>query len=132
MTAQIALLVAPYVLAIVVPILVAVAGYFYRKAVSNLPADKRALLDQVARTVVVNVEQTASQQLNGPGKKQQALLDAARMLEHLGIKNVDSNVLGQFIEAAVYSLNQTKGAATVTATTLPMSSPSPANGLLNG
>lgn len=128
MSLQLWLDIAPYAFAVIFPLMAALAGVLFKQATANLPADKRSLLDEVARTVVLNVEQTASQQLNSAGKKQQALLDGAAMLSHLGVKHVSSDVLSQFIEAVVYSLNQSKTAANVTTTNLPMSTPAQVNG----
>ena len=105
---------------IILPPLIALCGAWYQSLVQKLPLATRDQLQNVARTVVPAVEQIASAQLNGPGKKQLALQQAAQILAHLGIKNVNPDVLSSFIEEAVYAINTAKSAPTVVEQKLPL------------
>jgi hypothetical protein len=108
---------------ILLPIVAGLVATQYKKAVSTLPENQRAILDQVVRTVVPAVEQLSSAQLSGPGKKQMALEEAAKILQHIGVKSVNPAVLSSFIESAVYAINLGKSATTVVTQASPMTLP---------
>lgn len=94
---------APYL----VPPLVAVLSVLVKNAFSKLPANQRDLIKQVAQTAVVATEQTASQALNGPGKKQLAVDFVETELSHWGIK-APSGLVSTLIEEAVAALPHTQ------------------------
>lgn len=94
------------------PVLLALGAVFYKDFESKLPAHQLALLNQVASAVVPAVEQMA-QDTSGAAKKQQAVADAANLLQQLGVKSVNSTGLSSAIEGAVFAMNTLGAAAPV-------------------
>ena len=105
---QIALVLLP----IVLPPLTALAALLYQRLLQRLPAQKRALVEQIANTVVPAIEQTATNTMSSPEKKKAAMDLASSMLNHLNVQ-VAPNMLSGMIEATVFALNQSKNASTV-------------------
>lgn len=112
---QILLALAPYV----GPPLAALEIYLVKKAIDSLPANKRNLILPVVRTAVTAASQMASDNLNGPGKRQIALELIEKELAHYNI-SIPSSVLNGMIEEAVKALKIAEGAAAVTAVPMPM------------
>jgi hypothetical protein len=105
---QIALVLLP----IVLPPLTALAALLYQRLLQHLPAQKRAIVEQIANTVVPAIEQTATNTMSSPDKKKAAMDLASSMLDHLNV-NVSPDMLSGMIEATVFALNQSKDASKV-------------------
>lgn len=112
---QIAILLLP----IVFPPLTALAALVYQRMLQGLPAQKRAIVEQVVNTVVPAIEQTADTTMSNPEKKKAAMDLASSMLGHLNV-NVSSDMLSGMIEATVFALNQSKNAQVVVAQASPL------------
>ncbi len=103
---QIALILLPVVL----PPLTALSALAYQRVLQSLPAKKREIVDQIVRTVVPAIEQTATSTMSSPAKKQAAMDLASNMLDHLHV-TVSPDMLSGMIEATVFALNQSKDAS---------------------
>ena len=112
---QIAIVLLP----IVLPPLTALAALVYQRMLQSLPAQKRAIVEQIVNTVVPAVEQTAASTASSPEKKKAAMDLASNMLSHLNI-SVSSDMLSGMIEATVFALNQSKNASTVVTQASPL------------
>ena len=106
-TEQLIILIIPLVL----PPLVALSAVMYRHLLQSVPEKKRELIEKVISTVVSAIEQTAPATVKNQEKKQVAMNMASEMLANLHIKT-SPDTLSTMIEAAVYALNQSKGAQT--------------------
>jgi len=113
---QIALVLLP----IVLPPLTALAALLYQRFLQRLPAQKRAIVEQIVGTVVPAIEQTATETMSSPEKKKAAMDLASSMLGHLNV-SVSPDMLSGMIEAAVFALNQSKNASTVITQASPLS-----------
>lgn len=87
---------APYL----APPIIAALVVAVNSAISKLPANKRDFAAGVVNTVVAAVDQMASDQLNGPGKKQMALELIEKELKAFGMQVPESTV-NALIEEAV-------------------------------
>jgi hypothetical protein len=96
---------------IILPPLVALSAVLYQHLLQKVPEKKRELIEKVIGTVVTAIEQTAPAMVGNQEKKQAAMNMASEMLAHLNIK-ASPATLSTMIEAAVYTLNQSKGAQT--------------------
>jgi hypothetical protein len=105
---QIAIVILP----IVLPPLTALAALVYQRMLQRLPAQKRAIVEQIVSTVVPAIEQTADDTMSSPEKKKAAMDLASSMLGHLNV-NISSDMLSGMIEATVFALNQSKNAQVV-------------------
>ena len=112
---QIALLLLP----IVLPPLTALAALLYQRLLQRLPAQRRAIVEQIVNTVVPAIEQTATDTMSSPQKKQAAMDLASEMLGHLNVR-VSPDMLSGMIEATVFALNQSKNASTVVTQASPL------------
>jgi len=112
---QIAIVILP----IVLPPLTAVAALVYQRMLQGLPAQKRAIVEQIVNTVVPAVEQTADATMSSPEKKKSAMDLASSMLGHLNV-SVQPEMLSGMIEATVFALNQSKNAQVVVAQASPL------------
>ena len=112
---QVALLLLP----IVLPPLTALAALLYQRLLQRLPAQKRTIVEQIVNTVVPAIEQTASDTMSSPQKKQAAMDLASDMLGHLNVR-VSPDLLSGMIEATVFALNQSKNASTVVTQASPL------------
>ena len=112
---QIAIVLLP----IVLPPLTALAALVYQRMLQGLPAQKRAIVEQVVNTVVPAIEQTADATMSSPEKKKAAMDLASSMLGHLNL-NVAPDMLSGMIEATVFALNQSKNASTVVTQASPL------------
>jgi len=107
-------------LPIVLPPLTALAALLYQRLLQRLPAQKRAIVEQIVGTVVPAIEQTATDTMSSPEKKKAAMDLASSMLSHLNV-SVSPDMLSGMIEAAVFALNQSKNASTVITQASPLS-----------
>jgi Bacteriophage holin of superfamily 6 (Holin_LLH) len=107
-------------LPIVLPPLTALAALLYQRLLQRLPAQKRAIVEQIVGTVVPAIEQTATDTMSSPEKKKAAMDLASSMLGHLNV-SVSPDMLSGMIEAAVFALNQSKNASTVITQASPLS-----------
>ncbi len=105
---QVALVLLPLVL----PSLTALAALLYQRMLQHLPAQKRAIVEQIINTVVPAIEQTATDTMSSPEKKQAAMDLASSMLGHLNV-SASPDMLSGMIEATVFALNQNKDASKV-------------------
>ena len=112
---QVALLLLP----IVLPPLTALAALLYQRLLQRLPAQKRTIVEQIVNTVVPAIEQTATDTMSSPQKKQAAMDLASDMLGHLNVR-VSPDLLSGMIEATVFALNQSKNASTVVTQASPL------------
>jgi Bacteriophage holin of superfamily 6 (Holin_LLH) len=112
---QIAIVILP----IVLPPLTAVAALVYQRMLQGLPAQKRAIVEQIVNTVVPAIEQTAASTVSNPEKKKAAMDLASSMLDHLNV-SVPPEMLSGMIEATVFALNQSKNAQVVVAQASPL------------
>ncbi|MBV9616297.1 MAG: hypothetical protein JO031_12640 [Ktedonobacteraceae bacterium] len=112
---QVALLLLP----IVLPPLTALAALLYQRLLQRLPAQRRAIVEQIVNTVVPAIEQTATDTMSSPQKKQAAMDLASDMLGHLNVR-VSPDLLSGMIEATVFALNQSKNASTVVTQASPL------------
>ena len=112
---QIAIVLLP----IVLPPLTALAALVYQRMLQGLPAQKRAIVEQIVSTVVPAIEQTADDTMSNPEKKKAAVDLASSMLTHLNL-NVAPDMLSGMIEATVFALNQSKNASTVVTQASPL------------
>jgi hypothetical protein len=112
---QIAIVILP----IVLPPLTAVAALVYQRMLQGLPAQKRAIVEQIVSTVVPAIEQTAASTVSNPEKKKAAMDLASSMLGHLNV-SVPPEMLSGMIEATVFALNQSKNAQVVVAQASPL------------
>ena len=112
---QVALLLLP----IVLPPLTALAALLYQRLLQRLPAQKRTIVEQIVNTVVPAIEQTATDTMSSPQKKQAAMDLASDMLGHLNVR-VSPDMLSGMIEATVFALNQSKNASTVVTQASPL------------
>ena len=76
-------------------------------------------MEQIVNTVVPAIEQTATDTMSSPQKKQAAMDLASDMLGHLNVR-VSSDLLSGMIEATVFALNQSKNASTVVTQASPL------------
>jgi len=111
--------IASVLLPIVLPPLTALAALVYQRMLQSLPAQKRAIVEQVVNTVVPAIEQTADTTMSNPEKKKAAMDLASSMLTHLNL-NVAPDMLSGMIEATVFALNQSKNAQVVVAQASPL------------
>src|ERR1051326_8106866 len=79
---QLALVILP----IVLPPLISLSAVLYQRMLQRLPQQKRDLVEEVVRTVVPAVEQTANSVMSSKEKKQEALDLATKMLNSLHIQ----------------------------------------------
>lgn len=86
------------------PILIFLLTTLYQQWLSKLPANQRPVVQGAVSTAVAAVEQTASDVLNGPGKKQLAIEAVQSELAHWNIK-VPQTVISAMIEEAVAAMN---------------------------
>lgn len=93
---QFLLALAPYL----APPIIAALVVLVQSAIAKLPANKRDFAANVVNTVVAAVDQMASDQLNGPGKKQMALELVEKELKAFGMQVPESTV-NALIEEAV-------------------------------
>ncbi len=100
------------VLPILLPPLISLSTVLYQHLLQRLPQQKQDIVDQVVRTVVPAVEQTATGLMSSAAKKQAALDMATQMMDSLHV-HVSEDMLSSMIEATVFALNQSKGAPTV-------------------
>ena len=100
------------ILPIILPPLISLSAIFYQRQIQRLPQQKRDLIEQVVRTVVPAVEQTATEIMDNKEKKQAALDMAKNMLNNLHIQ-ISEDTLSTVIEAAVYAMNQTRSAPAI-------------------
>lgn len=112
---QIAIVLLP----IVLPPLTAMASLMYQRMLQRLPAQKRAIVEQIVNTVVPAIEQTADATMKNEAKKKAAMDLANSMLGHLNV-NVAPDMLSGMIEATVFALNQSKNASVVVAQASPL------------
>ncbi len=112
---QIAIMLLP----IVLPPLTALAALVYQRLLQGLPAQKRAIVEQIVNTVVPAIEQTADDTMSSPQKKAAAMDLASSMLTHLNVQ-VSPDILSGMIEATVFALNQSKNASTVVTQASPL------------
>jgi hypothetical protein len=105
---QIAIVILPLIL----PPLTALAALIYQRMLQSLPAQKRAIVEQIVGTVVPAIEQTADSTMSNPDKKKAAMDLASGMLGHLNL-TVSPEMLSGMIEATVFALNQSKNAQVV-------------------
>jgi hypothetical protein len=112
---QIAIVLLP----IVLPPLTALAALVYQRMLQGLPAQKRAIVEQIVGTVVPAIEQTADDTMSNPEKKKAAMDLASSMLGHLNL-NVSPDMLSGMIEATVFALNQSKNAPVVVTQASPL------------
>jgi hypothetical protein len=112
---QIAIVLLP----IVLPPLTALVALVYQRLLQGLPAQKRAIVEQIVGTVVPAIEQTADNTMSNPEKKKAAMDLASSMLGHLNL-NVSSDMLSGMIEATVFALNQSKNAQVVVTQASPL------------
>ncbi|MBA2396070.1 MAG: hypothetical protein H0V70_25370 [Ktedonobacteraceae bacterium] len=112
---QIAIVLLP----IVLPPLTALASLMYQRMLQRLPAQKRAIVEQIVNTVVPAIEQTADATMKNEDKKRAAMDLASSMLGHLNV-SVAPEMLSGMIEAAVFALNQSKNANVVVAQASPL------------
>jgi hypothetical protein len=112
---QILLALAPYV----VPPLVALLVYLVKKAIDRLPANQRVVVSGIVRTSVAAADQLASDQLNGPGKRQVALEMIEAQLKHMHI-DVPAPVVNALIEEAVLALHMARAGASQAVVPVPM------------
>jgi hypothetical protein len=117
---QIAILLLP----IILPPLTALAALLYQRLLQRLPAQKRAIVEQIVNTVVPAIEQTATDTMSSPQKKEAAMSLATNMLNHLNVQ-ISPDVLSGMIEATVYALNQSKNASTVVTQPSPLATSTP-------
>jgi Bacteriophage holin of superfamily 6 (Holin_LLH) len=96
---------APYI----VPVILAVLGVLVKNAIDHAPTNVRPVVIDAVHSAVAAVEQVASQQLSGPGKKQLAIEYVQKQLDAMHI-NVPEPVISALIESAVYELNLLKPA----------------------
>lgn len=94
---------------ILLPPLIAYLVVFVKARIAKLPADQRALISGIVSTHVAEVEQAASNALNGPGKKQMALEAIQAELSHWNIKVPDVVVNG-LLEETVLAIKSVKDA----------------------
>ena len=102
---QIAIVLLP----IVFPPLTALSALVYQRFLQGLPAQRREIVENIVRTVVPAVEQTATKEMDNPAKKAAAMDLASKMLDHLNV-HITPEVLSGMIEATVFALNQSKDA----------------------
>jgi Bacteriophage holin of superfamily 6 (Holin_LLH) len=112
---QIAIVILP----IILPPLTALAALVYQRMLQRLPAQKRAIVEQIVNTVVPAIEQTADVTMKNEDKKRAAMDLACSMLSHLNV-NVAPEMLSGMIEATVFALNQSKNANVVVAQASPL------------
>ena len=94
---------------ILLPPIISLSVVLYQHLMQGLPQRKQALVQQVVNAVVPAVEQGTANALHGSDKKQAAMQMATAMLKSLHI-NVSQDMVSCMIEAAVYTLNQSKNA----------------------
>jgi Bacteriophage holin of superfamily 6 (Holin_LLH) len=92
------------VLVIIFPVIITLCAHLYNLLQARLPANVKALVNEVASTVVHGVEQQFSM-LSSSEKKTQALKWASSILASLGLKDIDVNFISSEIEAEVHQLN---------------------------
>jgi hypothetical protein len=100
------------VLPIILPPLTALSALAYQRLLQHLPAQKREIVEQIVRTVVPAIEQTATDAMDSPTKKAAAMNLAGKMLDNLNV-DISPDMLSGMIEATVFALNQGKGASKV-------------------
>ena len=106
------------------PILIALLTTLYKSWVSKLPENQRPVVQGVVSTAVSAVEQTTSDVLNGPGKKQAAIEAVQAELAHWNIK-VPQPVLSAMIEEAVAAMNAPQPVVAVSKTPIIVAPPAP-------
>lgn len=109
------------ILPIILPPLISLSAVLYQRLLQHLPQQKRALIEQVVRTAVPAVEQTADSFVSSKAKKQAAIDMATNMLNNLHIQ-VSEDTLSTLIEATVYAMNQTKSAPAIISQPSPLAS----------
>jgi hypothetical protein len=88
----------------IIPLIVSLAAYLYKVLVGKLPAQKQALLQQVATQAVHMAEQVIGPG-NGSTKRTMAEGAINASLKSLGV-NVAPSLLNAAIESVVFALNQ--------------------------
>lgn len=104
MNTSVLLAAAPYAITVLIAILTPIVTYAVNRILANLPTNERAMVTAAVRTGVSAAEQMASDNLNGPGKKQIALEMIEKQLTTWHI-NVPSSVINALVEEAVYLIN---------------------------
>lgn len=117
---QIAIVLLP----IVFPPLTALSALLYQRFLQGLPAQRREIVENIVRTVVPAIEQTATKEMDSPAKKAAAMDLATTMLDHLNV-HITPEVLSGMIEATVFALNQGKGASKVVVQPSPLAEAKP-------
>ncbi len=88
----------------IVPIIVSLAAYLYKVLIGRLPAQKQALLQDIATQAVHMAEQVMGPD-NGAAKRAMAEETINAGLKSMGI-NITPPLVNAAIESLVFSLNQ--------------------------
>ncbi len=91
-------------LAAIIPIIVSLAAYLYNVLAGKLPAQKQAVLQNVA-TQAVNMAEQVVGSGNGTAKREMAEETINAGLKSLGV-NVAPELVNAAIESLVFALNQ--------------------------
>jgi LL-H family phage holin len=95
-------------LPILLPPLISLSVAMYQHLLQRLPQQVRQIVEEVAQIVVLAVEQTSATLVDSPAKKQAAMKMATEILQSMHV-TVSQEMLSAMIEAAVFTLNQSKG-----------------------
>ena len=95
---------APYLIPLAMPFLIALAASLYMSLLQRLPMQQRLIVSSMAHTVVRAMEQMLPTDVPGAQKKDQALHALTAILEGIGLR-VPAPMLETALEAAVFELH---------------------------